>query len=56
MIKISKWSTLELHVGSSLDDDSELEITITDENEEDVSIWITKEEAELLCQHLQNIL
>ena len=56
MITITKWGSKELEVGTEFDQDQELEITILNNDGDDTSIWLKKEEVKRLIEHLQNVL
>ena len=46
-----------LEIGDDFDEDNELEVTILSKNFElDSSVWITKEQASELCDHLIKVL
>jgi len=55
MISITRRGFTELEIGSEFDKDDELEVTILNDEGNDVSVWLTKEEVKQLIIHLQNI-
>ena len=56
MITITKWGSKELEVGTEFDQEQELEITILNNDGDDTSVWLKKEEVKRLIEHLQNVL
>jgi hypothetical protein len=56
MITITKWGSKELEVGTEFDQEQELEITILNNDGDDTSVWLKKEEVKRLIKHLQNVL
>ena len=57
MESIANWNKKELQLGSELDSENELEVTILDKVHDcDVSLWITKTEVKRMIEHLANIL
>ena len=56
MITITKWGSKELEVGTEFDHEQELELTILDNDGDDTSVWLNKEEVKRLIEHLQNVL
>lgn len=56
MITIAKWGSKELEVGTDFDQELELEITILNNDGDDTSVWLNKEEVKRLIEHLKNVL
>ena len=56
MITISKWGSKELEVGTEFDAEQELELTILNNDGDDISIWLGKEEVKGLIDCLVNVL
>jgi|AntRauTorcE11897_2_1112592.scaffolds.fasta_scaffold32123_2 hypothetical protein len=55
MVSITKWGSKELEIGTEFDKDEELEVTILNDEGDDVSVWLKKEEVKRLIEHLQNV-
>ena len=56
MKTITKWGSKELEVGTEFDKQQALEITILNNNGDDTSIWLNKEDIKRLIEHLINVL
>lgn len=56
MKSIGKWNEKELEVGDEFDAEKELEVTILDNNNDDVSVWLTKPQVKRMIEHLVNVL
>ena len=56
MKSIGKWNEKELEVGDEFDTEKELEVTILDKNNNDVSVWLTKRQVKRMVEHLVNVL
>ena len=55
MVSITKWDSKELQIGTEFDKDEELEVTILDDDGDEVSVWLKKEDVKRLIEHLQNV-
>ena len=56
MKTITKWGSKELEVGTEFDIEQALEITILNNDGDDASVWLNKEEVKRLIEHLINVL
>lgn len=56
MKKIGTWNEKELELGDEFDAEKELELTILDKNNDDVSVWLTKQQIKRMIEHLVNVL
>ena len=56
MKKIAEWNGSELELENEFDEHEQLQLTILDNDREDANIWINKESAKRLIEHIQSIL